>query len=124
METLLWVLQSLLCAVFLLTGATKLTQPRAKMAAGPMPWAAGLSDEQFRLIGAVEVLGAAGLVVPAALDIAPALTPIAATGLAATMAGAVATHVKLGEPDRAVPAAILLVAALFVAVERFGPYSL
>ena len=124
METLLWVLQSLLGAVFLLTGTTKLTQPRAKMAAGPMTWAADVSDEQFRGIGALEVLGAAGVVLPAALGIAPVLTPIAATGLAAAMGGAVVTHVRLGEPERALPAAILLVVALFVAVMRFGPYSL
>ena len=124
METLLWVLQYLLGAGFLLTGTTKLIQPRAKMAAGPMSWAANVSDEQFRAIGAVEVLGAVGVVLPAELGIATVLTPIAATGLAATMAGAVATHIRMGEPERAVPAAILLVVALFVAVERFGPYSL
>jgi uncharacterized membrane protein YphA (DoxX/SURF4 family) len=124
METVLWILQSLLAAVFLVTGTTKLTQPRAKLAAGPMSWAADVSDAQFRAIGAVEVVGAVGVVLPAALDIAPVLTPIAAVGLAATMAGAVATHIRLGEPERAVPAAILLVMALFVAVARFGPYSL
>ena len=124
METVLWILQSLLAVVFLVTGTTKLTQPRAKLAAGPMSWAADVSDAQFRAIGAVEVLGAIGVVLPAALDIAPVLTPIAAVGLAATMAGAVATHIRLGEPERAVPAAILLVVALFVAVARFGPYSL
>jgi uncharacterized membrane protein YphA (DoxX/SURF4 family) len=34
METALWIAQVLLAAIFLLTGTTKLTQPRLKMAAG------------------------------------------------------------------------------------------
>ena len=43
MDTALWVVQGLLAVVFLAAGLTKLTQPRAKMAAGPMPWAADVS---------------------------------------------------------------------------------
>ena len=75
METTLWIVQVLLAVIFTLTGLTKLTQPRAKMAAGPMRWAADVSDAQFRLIGALEVLGAIGLILPAALGVAPMLTP-------------------------------------------------
>ena len=44
METTLWIVQVLLAVIFLVTGLTKLTQPRAKMAAGPMRWAADVSD--------------------------------------------------------------------------------
>jgi uncharacterized membrane protein YphA (DoxX/SURF4 family) len=124
METLLWILQALLGAVFLITGLTKLTQPRVRMAAGPMEWAADVTDNQFRAIGAVEVLGAIGLILPAALDIAPMLTPIAAVGLAATMIVAVVTHLGRGEMSRILAPLILLVMALVVAVARFGPYSL
>lgn len=124
MEALLWILQSLLAAVFLITGTTKLTQPRVKLAAGLMGWAEHVTDAQFSAIGAAEVLGAVGLVLPAALQAAPALTPIAATGLAATMVGAALTHIRLREPARAVPALVLLALALLIAVERFGPYSL
>jgi uncharacterized membrane protein YphA (DoxX/SURF4 family) len=119
MDTLLWILQALLAAVFLITGATKLTQPRVRMAAGPMEWAEDVTDDQFRAIGAAEVLGAIGLVLPAALDIAPALTPIAAVGLAATMTVALVTHVRRGETSRIVPPLILLVLAWIVAVARF-----
>ena len=39
METALWIVQALLAAIFLAAGLTKLTQPRVKMAAGPMGWA-------------------------------------------------------------------------------------
>jgi hypothetical protein len=70
MDTALWIMQALLAAIFLTTGVTKLTQPRAKMAAGPMRWAADISDAQFRTIGLLEVLGALGLILPGVLDIA------------------------------------------------------
>jgi DoxX-like family len=124
METVLWIVQVLLAAIFLITGAIKLTQPREKLAAGPMRWAADVTDGQFRLIGLLEVLGAAGLILPAALDIAPGLTPLAATGLALTMVGAALTHLRLGEKDRvAVPLIVLLLTCL-VAIERVGPHSL
>jgi hypothetical protein len=71
-----------------------------------------------------EVVGAIGLILPAALDIAPVLTPIAALGLGLTMLGAAATHVRRGELQ-ALPANVVLLAlAIFVAIERFGPHAL
>jgi uncharacterized membrane protein YphA (DoxX/SURF4 family) len=123
METALWIVQVLLAAIFLVTGTTKLTQPREKMAAGPMRWAADVTDAQFRSIGAVEVLGAIGLILPSTLGIAPLLTPLAAVGLVLTMIGAIHTHVRYGETGRlAVPIAVLAM-AVFVAVEGFGTYG-
>lgn len=108
----------------LATGLTKLTQPRAQLAAGPMSWAADVTDAEFRAVGLLEVLGALGLVLPGALGIAPVLTPLAAVGLALTMVGAIATHVRMGETDRLAVPIVLLALTLFVAVERFGPHSL
>jgi DoxX-like protein len=124
MDTVLWILQALLAALFLATGMTKLTQPRLKLAAGPMTWAEDVTDQQFRTIGLLEVLGAAGLILPPALGIAPGLVPLAATGLALTMIGAIATHVRLGELDRLAAPVIVLAVTVFVAVERFGAHSL
>jgi hypothetical protein len=124
MDTALWVLQGLLAAVFLAAGLTKLTQPRAKMAAGPMPWAADVSDARFRTIGLLEVAGAVGVILPAALGIAPVLSALAAVGLVLTMVGAVATHVRLGETSRLAVPLLVLALALVVAVERFGAHSL
>ncbi len=124
MDTTLWILQALLAAIFLVTGLTKLTQPRAKMAAGPMRWAADVTDGQFRLLGALEVLGAAGLIVPAALGIGPILAPLAAVGLVLVMIGAIATHLRFDEANRLAVPIVVLALALFVAIERFGTYSL
>jgi uncharacterized membrane protein YphA (DoxX/SURF4 family) len=124
MEPALWTAQVLLAAIFLATGLTRLTQPRAQMAAGPMGWAADVSDVEFPAVGLLEVLGALGLVLPGGLGIAPLLTPLAAVGLALTMIGAIATHVRMGETDRLAVPIVLLALTLFVAVERFFPYSL
>ena len=121
---MLWIVQGLLAAVFLATGLTKLTQSRAKMAAGPMRWAADVTDAQFRAIGALEVLGAIGLIVPAALGVAPILTAFAAVGLVLTMVAAIAIHRRLGETERLAVPVVVLALALVVAVERFGAHSL
>lgn len=124
MDTALWIVQALLAALFLATGTIKLTQPRLKMAAGPMAWAEDVSDSQFRTIGLLEVLGAIGLILPRALGIAEVVVPLAATGLALTMVGAIVTHVRLGETDRLAGPIIVLALALFLAFERFGAHSL
>jgi uncharacterized membrane protein YphA (DoxX/SURF4 family) len=115
MDTALSIGQALLVAIFLGTGTVKLTQPRATMAAGPMRWAADVSDAQFRAIGALEVLGAGAIVAAAALD-APFLTMLAAAGLALTMVGAIVTHVRYGETERLAVPAVLLVVSVFVAI--------
>ena len=120
MNTVLWIAQILLAGLFLITGLTKLTQPRLKMAAGPMRWAADATNGQFRAVGLLEVLGALGLVLPGALGVAPLLTPLAAIGLALTMIGAIVTHVRMGETDRLAVPIVLLALTLFVAIERFG----
>ena len=123
METALWIVQVLLAAIFLVTGTTKLTQPRLKMAAGPMRWAADVTDRQFRTIGLLEVLGAIGLILPAALGIAPLLVPLAAIALVLVMIGAIHVHVRHGETNRLAVPIVVLALALFVAIEGFGTYS-
>jgi hypothetical protein len=93
------------------------------MAAGPMSWAARVSDRQFRAIGLLEVAGAVGLILPGALGIAQVLTPLSAVGLALAMVGAVLTHLRLGETNRIAAPLILMLLLVFVAIERFGPHS-
>jgi DoxX-like family len=70
------------------------------------------------------VLGALGLMLPAALGIQEWLTPLAAAGLALMMIGAVVVHLRRGEAKvLAVPFALVAVAAALAAL-RFGPYPL
>ena len=120
MNIAIWIIVGLLAAAFLLAGLMKLTQPKEKLAAN-MPWVEDFSAGQVKAIGTVEILGALGLILPAALDIAPFLTPIAAAGLALTMVGAIATHLRRGEKQMILPPLVLGLLAAFVAVMRFGP---
>jgi hypothetical protein len=99
MKTAAWVLQILLALMFAFTGSTKLMTSRADLVQDPMMgWANDFTESQIRLIGTAEVAGAVGLIVPAATGILPALTTVAAGGLAALMGGATATHIRRGEP--------------------------
>jgi uncharacterized membrane protein YphA (DoxX/SURF4 family) len=125
LETVIWVAQTLLAAVFATAGMMKLTQPRAKLlASGSTAWVEDFEGSQVKGIGALEVLAAIGLIVPAAFEIAPVLTPLAACGVVLLMLAAGATHTRRGEL-RMLPLNVVLGGlALFVAIQRFGPHSL
>jgi uncharacterized membrane protein len=75
-------------------------------------------------IGALELLAAVGVVLPAALDLVPLPTALAASGVILLMVGAGATHLRRGEASMLPVNALLGALALFVAIERFGPHSL
>ncbi|GHH71659.1 hypothetical protein GCM10018781_33290 [Kitasatospora indigofera] len=123
MNITLWIIAGLLAAACLAAGLFKAVQPREKLVASGMTWATDFSAGSVKAIGAVEVLGAVGLILPAALDIAPALVPWAATGLAVTMLGAAAVHLRRGEAKAVPPSLVLLVLAVVVAWGRFGPQA-
>ena len=118
MSTALLVLQILLALVFLFSGVMKLSQPKEKIAE-KMAWAEDFSPGQIKLIGLLELLGAIGLVLPLVFGILPALVPLAAVGLALTMAGAAFTHLRRKEGSMAIPSIVLLVLLLFVAYNQF-----
>ncbi len=114
----LWVVQGLLAFAFLAAGAMKATQPLDALLDGGMSFVAYTPTALVRFIGVSEVLGAFGLILPAALRIQPKLTPLAAALLALVMALAASTHVVNGEPE-ALPANLVLGGlALFVAWGR------
>ncbi|MBN6033664.1 DoxX family protein [Amycolatopsis sp. 195334CR] len=122
MELALWLVTGLLAVVYLGSGTGKLLVSRERMA-GLTPaagWVLDFSPGAFRAIGAVEVLGAAGLVLPAVTGVAPVLVPLAALGLALVMAGATVVRLRRGEPKYAVLDVAYLLLALFVAVGRFA----
>jgi len=123
MDVALWIVAGVLAVVMLTSGLAKAVRPREKLVKSGMGWAADFSPNTVKLIGVVEVLGAIGLILPALLDIAPILVPLAATGLAVTMLGAVIVHVRRKEYLAMVPGVVLLLLALFVAWGRFGPYA-
>lgn len=60
-------------------------------------WTRDFSPGALKTIGALELLGAVGLIFPAALDIAPVLVPLAASGAVFLFAGAVSMRLRRGE---------------------------
>ena len=116
MNRVLWVIQGVLAAVFLMSGVMKLMTPPDVMAAQmalPLPiWF-------IQFISVCEVLGALGLVLPGLLRIRTGLTPLAAAGLTIIMVGAVVTTLLggLGVAMAALPLVVLLLVA-FVAYGR------
>lgn len=118
-----WILQGILALAFLAVGAMKLVQDRKKLIDSGLGWAEDFSDGAVKGIGALEVLGAIGLVLPTLTGIAPVLTPLAALGLTLIMIGAVVVHVRRNEGKAVVPPIVLGVLALVVAILRFGPLA-
>jgi uncharacterized membrane protein YphA (DoxX/SURF4 family) len=123
MNTLLWVLQILLAGVFLAAGLAKLTQSKEKLLPR-MEWVRPVPPGLVKALGAAEVLGAVGLVLPGLTGIATVLTPLAAVGLVVVMIGAVGDHLRRHEYPKVGFTALLLVASAIVAWGRFGPYPL
>lgn len=122
MNTLLWIIQIVLAGAFVMAGAMKLSQ--GKKLQDKMAWMEGFSENTVRFIGAAELLGGIGLILPALTGIAVWLTPLAAAALALTMLLAVVTHVRLKDPvSLYVPSIVLGLLSLFVAWQRFGPQS-
>ncbi|GGN98819.1 hypothetical protein GCM10010112_92030 [Actinoplanes lobatus] len=123
MNIVLWITAGLLAAAFAATGLMKLTQPKEKLAAAGQAWTEDFSAGVIKLIGALELLAVVGLILPALLDIAPVLVPLAATGLALTMIGAAVVHARRKEYQAIAVNVVLLILAAVVAWGRFGPYS-
>jgi hypothetical protein len=114
----LWAVQLVLAALFGAAGFAKLTMPIDALAQ-QMSYVPVVGAATTRFIGAAELLGAIGLVLPAATRIAPRLTALAATGLATVMVLAVGYHLTHAEPQ-VVPINLLLGSlAAFVAWGRF-----
>lgn len=114
MNLALWIVQTLLAALFLFAGGMKLVLPIEEMTKEmPMPgWF-------LRLIGVCEVLGAAGLILPWLLDIKPGLTPLAALGLLIIMIGATASTWATAGPAMALLPLVVGVLLAFVAYGRW-----
>ena len=90
MNLALWIVTGVLATAYFLGGGGKLVLSKQKIAATghSAAWTEDWSAGSIKAIGALEVLGAVGLVLPAVLDIAPVLVPLAAIGLVIIMIGA------------------------------------
>jgi uncharacterized membrane protein YphA (DoxX/SURF4 family) len=123
MNLALWIIAIVLAVAFAASGLMKQFVPKDKLVTSGRGWAQDFSPTGIRLIGLAEILGAIGLVLPAAVHIAPILVPLAAVGLALVMAGAAVVHARRKEAPMVAVNVVLLVLAIVVAWGRFGPYS-
>lgn len=115
----LWGVQLLLAATFLMSGGMKVAAPLDQLQA-QMPWVSGALGGMVRFIGVAELLGAVGLVAPAATRIMPKLTPLAAIGLLTVMVLASVTHASRGELGVIGVNVVIGAMALFVAWGRIS----
>jgi hypothetical protein len=117
MGTVITVIQVVLALGFVAGGLLRLTLPYAKYTQLPgQGWANDFKPAHIRLIGALEVSGGGGLIVPLFLHSLTMLTPLAAVGLALIMSGAMATHLRRAEYWNMVGNLIVFLGpALFVA---------
>ena len=124
MNLVLWIFTGLL-ATALLVSTVKAFLPREKIAAtGPAAeWVLDFSPVALRTIAALEFMAAIGLILPAALNIAPILVPVTATCVALLFAGATTVRLRRGERKTAVGDVVYLAIAVFIAIGRFGPWA-
>jgi len=119
MNRTLWIIQILLAALFLFAGGAKFVMPVEEMTKG-MPEAIA-SGSFLHFIGACEVLGGIGLILPGLLHIKPGLTPLAAAGLTIIVIGATVVTVMGG---MIATAALPLIATLLAAFVAYGRWRL
>jgi hypothetical protein len=119
MNTALWIVAGVLAAVFLIAGCTKLFVRRERLAAAPGGgWVLDFGPRFVKALGAIEILGVVGLILPAALDIAPVLVPLAALGLGLVMVGAAVVESRRQEFRHVLVNLTYLALAAFVVFGR------
>ncbi len=95
MNIALWVVQALTALAFgshgflLVSGSQRLGER--------VPWVRALPTPFVRVLGVLEILGAIGVVIPAATRVLPSLTVAAGGGLVAMMLLAILFHVTRRE---------------------------
>ncbi len=114
----LWILQLLLAVIFAKAGAMKTCTPMIELAT-QMHWVYYTPEGAVRLLGYLEIMGAFGLIFPAATRVWSIVTPIAALCLAVLMGLAVIVHLVHDESSAiGIPLALAMI-ALVVAWGRF-----
>lgn len=103
----LWVVQILLAVAFGLAGVMKLFLPIPDLAT-MLKWPGDVPVGLVRFIGAAELAGGLGVLLPALTRILPGLTPLAALGFIIIQMLAIPFHASRGELAIALPLNLIL----------------
>jgi len=117
MHVFVWILQIVLAALFTNAGIQHFTLPPNLPAMNA--WMYDMSPGLHAFAGTLELLGAAGLILPGLTKIQTRLTPLAAAGLALTMLGAAIYHIPRGEYPNIVGNLVFMALCAFVAYMRW-----
>ncbi|MEV6735341.1 MULTISPECIES: DoxX family protein [unclassified Streptomyces] len=93
-----WIVAGLLALFYFYAGTLKVIRSRDQLRP-MMAWVDRMPLPALRALGAVEILGAAGLILPPLTGTAPWLAPAAAVGFVLLQTGAMAVHLT-GEDSR------------------------
>lgn len=122
MHATLWTVTIIAALAYSAGGASLLlmSRQRYRALAASQQWVDDFGDGHLTAIAAIKLIGAAGVVLPAATGIAPVLTPIAACGLALFMAGAATTRFRRSEWAAMFGDTAFLLVFVFLAWGWFG----
>lgn len=118
MNTVLWILQSLVAIVFFYSGVNKSIYPEQKLVAKGQTGVDGLPAGLIRFIGISEILGAVGIILPLLLHIFPILTIISAICFAVIMIPAGIIHYKRHEPKNVLTNCVIFIMCVFIVYGR------
>ena len=122
MNTVIWIIQSLMAVLFVLHGIAMFKPPAAVQESVVQKM--GYSLPFLKTIGTLEVLGGLGLILPAWTGILPILSPLAATGLVIVMVGAAVSHARQGEGTQTGATTVVTMLLAFIAIGRFWIYPI
>ncbi|MFC9672627.1 DoxX family protein [Streptomyces sp. NPDC058430] len=108
-----WIVAGLLALFYFYAGTLKVIRSRDQLRP-MMAWVESVPLPALRVLGAVEILGAAGLILPPLTGTACWLAPVAAVGFVLLQAGAIVVHLT-GE-DRRITLNVALTATAAVTV--------
>ena len=120
MNVALWIVQALLGLAFVAAGVSHGLRPERMMAQPGGRWVAAVPRGLLTAIGICEILGGAGVILPAATGILPWLTPVAASLLAVLMLLAAGFHLFRREFPNIVFNLVLFALAASVAYGRLA----
>ncbi|MEU9700651.1 DoxX family protein [Streptomyces sp. NPDC047981] len=110
MNIVYWLVAGLLALFYVYAGTLKLARSRDQLRP-MMAWVDRTPLPALRALGTVEILGAAGLILPPMTGVAPPLAMAAAGGFVLLQAGAIAVHLTGGDRRIALNIALTATAA-------------